>query len=480
MTHCALFDPQVIRKGVDGDLNKTMSEGKPLIMEGLHLDPGIYLTELPQARIGRPASSKHPKVHPSETLGDQEGSPRPRSPTPGGSCDVETAEISGRSGKGGRGGEKESGRGNGAIGSDDGKNPNGEVAASQTQTGPLGSGSREQPHSVDVNSRRDGSLQTSEANGVNDGKQKRAKGRMRTRSLAEAKEFLKSLGRSKSRAGVKKQIEPEDDVGMKFLSKSASSGYASREPESRPSQQTQSQPSIVFQRALRSVDHSEASDRNGARLASAASVEDRETAQESTGMDLHVRGSQREGRSGAEGNGLKGEESFGVQPPGSSLNLRGEESTGVRAPESSLPSQKAERGHSESRPIGREESLRAPGREEPGGADAMEGDGLRRDEPAGVHTSKSAVEVSELPNDKASESPAASHPPSGRNAEGDAESAEMRREEPIVVPIVLRMSEEDHNALIEEWLASRSGEVGDDVKVRTTENVDGVMEFRSV
>jgi hypothetical protein len=440
----------VIRKGVDGDLNKTMSEGKPLIMEGLHLDPGIYLTELPQARIGRPASSKHPKLHPSETLGDQKGSPRPRTPTPGGSCDVET---SGRSEMEGRGGERESGRGNEEKGSD-GRKENGEALASQKENGPLGREPGEQPHSVDVNSRRDGSLQTSEANGVNDGKQKKAKGRTRTRSLAEAKEFLKSLGRSKSRAGVKKHIESEDDVGMKFLSKSASSGYASREPESRPSQQTQSQPSIVFQRALRSVENSEASDRYGARLASAASVEDRDTAQRAVVEDLHLGVSQREGMSGAEGNGL-----------------RGEESTGVQASESSPPSrgpEKEERGHGESRRIGQEEPLRAPGREEPGGANASESDGLRRDGPA---SESAAVEASRSANDKVSESPAASHPPSGRNAEGDAESAEMRREEPIVVPIVLRMSEEDHNALIEEWLASRSGEVGDDVKVRTMGNV---------
>jgi hypothetical protein len=462
----------VIRKGVDGDLNKTMSEGKPLIMEGLHLDPGIYLTELPQARIGRPASSKHQKVHPSETLRDQNVSPRPRTPTPGESCDVETAETSGRSGKKGRGGERESGCGNGAIGSDNSKKQNGEALVSQTEDGPRGREPGEQPQSLGVNSRREGSLQTSEAHDV---KQKRAKGRMRTRSLAEAKEFLKSLGRSKSRAGVKKQIEPKDDVGMKFLSKSASSDYASREPESRPSQQTQSQPSIVFQRALRSVDHSEASDRIGARLASAASVEDRDTAQRATGNASHTRGSQQEGRSGAEGNGL-----------------RGEEATFAQASESSPPSErpeKEERGHSERSPIGREEPLRAPGREEPGGANTTESDGLRRDEPTGTETSESAavevsksaaVKASESANDKASESTAGSHPPVERferSVNGDAESAELRREEPIVVLIVLRMSEEDHRALIEEWLASRSGEVGDDIKVRV---IDDVMEIRSV
>ncbi|KAG0570215.1 hypothetical protein M758_6G139700 [Ceratodon purpureus] len=34
---------RVVRKGLDGDLKKAMKDGKPVIIEGLHLDPAIYL-----------------------------------------------------------------------------------------------------------------------------------------------------------------------------------------------------------------------------------------------------------------------------------------------------------------------------------------------------------------------------------------------------------------------------------------------------
>lgn len=35
---------RIVRKGLDGDLKKAMKDGKPVIIEGLHLDPSIYLT----------------------------------------------------------------------------------------------------------------------------------------------------------------------------------------------------------------------------------------------------------------------------------------------------------------------------------------------------------------------------------------------------------------------------------------------------
>lgn len=34
---------RIVRKGLDGDLKKAMKDGKPVIIEGLHLDPSIYL-----------------------------------------------------------------------------------------------------------------------------------------------------------------------------------------------------------------------------------------------------------------------------------------------------------------------------------------------------------------------------------------------------------------------------------------------------
>ncbi|KAK9831529.1 hypothetical protein WJX81_006265 [Elliptochloris bilobata] len=54
---------RVVRKGVDGDLHKCIRDGKSIIMEGLHLDPGLYLHEFGrygQAHLlerGAPSSS---------------------------------------------------------------------------------------------------------------------------------------------------------------------------------------------------------------------------------------------------------------------------------------------------------------------------------------------------------------------------------------------------------------------------------------
>ncbi|VFQ74503.1 unnamed protein product [Cuscuta campestris] len=36
---------RVVRKGLAGDLNKAMKDGKPIIIEGMHLDPSIYLMD---------------------------------------------------------------------------------------------------------------------------------------------------------------------------------------------------------------------------------------------------------------------------------------------------------------------------------------------------------------------------------------------------------------------------------------------------
>lgn len=36
---------RILRKGLDGDLKKAMKDGKPVIIEGIHLDPSIYLLD---------------------------------------------------------------------------------------------------------------------------------------------------------------------------------------------------------------------------------------------------------------------------------------------------------------------------------------------------------------------------------------------------------------------------------------------------
>ncbi|KAK6250430.1 hypothetical protein SCA6_004435 [Theobroma cacao] len=36
---------RIVRKGLNGDLKKAMKDGKPIIIEGIHLDPSIYLME---------------------------------------------------------------------------------------------------------------------------------------------------------------------------------------------------------------------------------------------------------------------------------------------------------------------------------------------------------------------------------------------------------------------------------------------------
>ncbi|CAH9053421.1 unnamed protein product [Cuscuta epithymum] len=57
---------RVVRKGLAGDLNKAMKDGKPIIIEGMHLDPSIYLMDeenkSPSATPSREGGSKSEKV----------------------------------------------------------------------------------------------------------------------------------------------------------------------------------------------------------------------------------------------------------------------------------------------------------------------------------------------------------------------------------------------------------------------------------
>eukprot|EP00879_Flechtneria_rotunda_P008427 GHRR01008828.1.p1 GENE.GHRR01008828.1~~GHRR01008828.1.p1 ORF type:complete len:921 (+),score=400.41 GHRR01008828.1:941-3703(+) len=44
-------EARVVRKGMDGDLTKTLSDGKPIIIEGMHLDPGLYIQDFGRSSI---------------------------------------------------------------------------------------------------------------------------------------------------------------------------------------------------------------------------------------------------------------------------------------------------------------------------------------------------------------------------------------------------------------------------------------------
>ncbi|WIA30378.1 hypothetical protein OEZ86_000464 [Tetradesmus obliquus] len=57
-------EARVVRKGMDGDLIKTLTDGKPIIIEGAHLDPGLYIQDFQRRGIimlpARPAAAISP------------------------------------------------------------------------------------------------------------------------------------------------------------------------------------------------------------------------------------------------------------------------------------------------------------------------------------------------------------------------------------------------------------------------------------
>ncbi|XP_044983308.1 uncharacterized protein LOC123449981 isoform X2 [Hordeum vulgare subsp. vulgare] len=57
---------RVVRKGLAGDLKKAMKDGKPIIIEGIHLDPSIYLMDEENAddnsRIEKKVESGNPSI----------------------------------------------------------------------------------------------------------------------------------------------------------------------------------------------------------------------------------------------------------------------------------------------------------------------------------------------------------------------------------------------------------------------------------
>ncbi|XP_049358526.1 uncharacterized protein LOC125823147 isoform X2 [Solanum verrucosum] len=63
---------RIVRKGLAGDLKKAMKDGKPIIIEGIHLDPSIYLMDeenkLPPASPANQAGPESPKVEEQNEL----------------------------------------------------------------------------------------------------------------------------------------------------------------------------------------------------------------------------------------------------------------------------------------------------------------------------------------------------------------------------------------------------------------------------
>ncbi|XP_059304985.1 uncharacterized protein LOC132056698 isoform X1 [Lycium ferocissimum] len=63
---------RIVRKGLAGDLKKAMKDGKPIIIEGIHLDPSIYLMDeenkLPPASPANQAGPKSLKVEEQNEL----------------------------------------------------------------------------------------------------------------------------------------------------------------------------------------------------------------------------------------------------------------------------------------------------------------------------------------------------------------------------------------------------------------------------
>lgn len=57
---------RIVRKGLAGDLKKAMKDGKPIIIEGIHLDPSIYLMD----EENRVSVETHKESKESGTLGD--------------------------------------------------------------------------------------------------------------------------------------------------------------------------------------------------------------------------------------------------------------------------------------------------------------------------------------------------------------------------------------------------------------------------
>ncbi|KAI3756915.1 hypothetical protein L6452_04447 [Arctium lappa] len=60
---------RIVRKGLAGDLKKAMKDGKPIIIEGMHVDPGIYLID-EERKLPNNVPVKAEETKSSKTLGN--------------------------------------------------------------------------------------------------------------------------------------------------------------------------------------------------------------------------------------------------------------------------------------------------------------------------------------------------------------------------------------------------------------------------
>ncbi|KAG7035623.1 pgk2, partial [Cucurbita argyrosperma subsp. argyrosperma] len=71
---------RIVRKGLAGDLKKAMKDGKPVIIEGIHLDPSIYLMD-DESKTPANMSAKDTETNPLSTTSDNESAKQTKSGT---------------------------------------------------------------------------------------------------------------------------------------------------------------------------------------------------------------------------------------------------------------------------------------------------------------------------------------------------------------------------------------------------------------
>ncbi|XP_022995206.1 uncharacterized protein LOC111490820 [Cucurbita maxima] len=71
---------RIVRKGLAGDLKKAMKDGKPVIIEGIHLDPSIYLMD-DESKTPANMSAKDTETNPLSTASDNKSAKQKKSGT---------------------------------------------------------------------------------------------------------------------------------------------------------------------------------------------------------------------------------------------------------------------------------------------------------------------------------------------------------------------------------------------------------------
>ncbi|XP_047328057.1 uncharacterized protein LOC124931594 [Impatiens glandulifera] len=93
---------RIVRKGLAGDLKKAMKDGKPIIIEGIHLDPSIYLMDdVNKLRNGIPENVEKTSSEAADdknelegSSGDQQSEDTSIPPSEGESLDVSVNKVS--------------------------------------------------------------------------------------------------------------------------------------------------------------------------------------------------------------------------------------------------------------------------------------------------------------------------------------------------------------------------------------------------